>query len=138
MDSKKAAENERLCYWAQIMRDCEESGLTKKEFCQKAGIKPSRFYYWQRKLRDQQEAGRETDTTVASDTLNIEEDNHSFTPVGFTEVVITSPVKRTVLSQEPVSPGVIYIDVPGANIRADQNYPPVKLAELLRELLYLC
>ena len=37
--------------WAMLIQECNNSGLTKREFCQKQGISEKSFYYWQRKLR---------------------------------------------------------------------------------------
>ena len=37
--------------WAMLIQECNNSGLTKREFCQKQGISEKSFYYWLRKLR---------------------------------------------------------------------------------------
>lgn len=37
--------------WAMLIRECNNSGLTKREFCQQRGISEKSFYYWLRKLR---------------------------------------------------------------------------------------
>ena len=39
--------------WATLIQECSNSGLTKREFCQKRGIPEKSFYYWLRKLRSQ-------------------------------------------------------------------------------------
>ena len=39
--------------WATLIRECSNSGLTKREFCQQRGISEKSFYYWLRKLRSQ-------------------------------------------------------------------------------------
>ena len=39
--------------WAMLIRECNSSGLTKREFCQQRGISEKSFYYWLRKLRSQ-------------------------------------------------------------------------------------
>ena len=41
----------RLQGWAEIMRDCQASGLTNREFCAQRGISEKTYYYWLRKLR---------------------------------------------------------------------------------------
>ena len=41
----------RLQRWAEIMRDCQASGLTNREFCAQRGISEKTYYYWLRKLR---------------------------------------------------------------------------------------
>ena len=39
--------------WAMLIQECNNSGLTKREFCQQRGISEKSFYYWLRKLRRQ-------------------------------------------------------------------------------------
>ena len=39
--------------WAMLIQECNNSGLTKREFCQQCGISEKSFYYWLRKLRTQ-------------------------------------------------------------------------------------
>ena len=36
--------------WAMFIQKCNNSGLTKREFCQRRGISEKSFYYWPRKL----------------------------------------------------------------------------------------
>lgn len=45
-------ETYRLKQWEGIIQDRQASGLSVKEFCEKAGCHPNKYYYWQRKLRD--------------------------------------------------------------------------------------
>ena len=47
-----AVRNElRLQNWTEIIRECQESGLTNKEFCAQRGISEKTYYYWLRKIR---------------------------------------------------------------------------------------
>ena len=49
-----AVRNEyRAQTWAMLIQECNNSGLTKREFCQQRGISEKSFYYWLRKLRSQ-------------------------------------------------------------------------------------
>ena len=49
-----AVRNEyRAQTWAMLIQECNNSGLTKREFCQQRGISEKSFYYWLRKLRGQ-------------------------------------------------------------------------------------
>ncbi len=41
----------RLQGWAEIIRECQASGLTNREFCTQRGISEKTYYYWLRKLR---------------------------------------------------------------------------------------
>ena len=47
-----AVRNEyRLQSWMEIIRECEESGLSNREFCSQRGISEKTYYYWLRKVR---------------------------------------------------------------------------------------
>ena len=49
-----AVRNEyRAQTWTMLIQECNNSGLTKREFCQQRGISEKSFYYWLRKLRSQ-------------------------------------------------------------------------------------
>ena len=41
----------RLQGWAKIIRECQASGLTNREFCTQRRIPEKKYYYWLRKLR---------------------------------------------------------------------------------------
>ncbi len=41
----------RLQNWMEIVRECQKSGLTNKEFCAQRGISEKTYYYWLRKIR---------------------------------------------------------------------------------------
>ena len=48
-----AVRNEyRLQSWMEIIRECEESGLSNREFCFQRGISEKTYYYWLRKVRE--------------------------------------------------------------------------------------
>ena len=40
----------RLQSWMEIIRECEESGLSNREFCSQRGISEKTYYYWLRKI----------------------------------------------------------------------------------------
>ena len=47
-----AVRNEyRLQRWMEIIRECQESGLSNREFCSQRGISEKTYYYWLRKVR---------------------------------------------------------------------------------------
>ena len=47
-----AVRNEfRLQNWMEIIRECEESGLSNRAFCSQRGISEKTYYYWLRKVR---------------------------------------------------------------------------------------
>ena len=39
--------------WAMLIRECQSSGLTNREFCRQRGVSEKSYYYWLRKLREQ-------------------------------------------------------------------------------------
>ena len=43
--------------WTQIIRECQSSGLSKKEYCRQQGISEKTYYYWLRKLRSKAAEG---------------------------------------------------------------------------------
>lgn len=42
----------RLQKWTEIIRQCQDSGLSNKAFCRQNGISEKSYYYWLRKLRN--------------------------------------------------------------------------------------
>ena len=52
VNTRDYATEYRLVQWAETMRRCQESGKSKKGFCDSEGIHPNVFFYWQRKLRE--------------------------------------------------------------------------------------
>ena len=49
---KKVMLSYRARKWLEILRQCAESGMTKRVYCLEQGINEKTFYYWQRRLRD--------------------------------------------------------------------------------------
>lgn len=42
----------RLQQWAQIVDDCNKSGMSNREFCAGRGVSEKTYYYWLRRLRE--------------------------------------------------------------------------------------
>ena len=51
MEGVLAVRDEYRETWAMLIQECNNSGLTKWEFCQQRGISEKSFCYWLRKLR---------------------------------------------------------------------------------------
>jgi len=120
------AEKYRLSYWAKIISDRKESGLSIKAFCENAGFHTNSYYYWQRKLREaacSQLTGMQLEPT---ETFLI--------PQGFTEVKLPEPATQP----EIACPSQLSVEVYGIQITTDSTYPVNKLAALLRELVQPC
>ena len=45
-------DNYRMEQWAQIIQECQQSGLTNRAFCMQHHISEKSYYYWLRKLRN--------------------------------------------------------------------------------------
>ena len=41
----------RLQQWAQVVKDCNASGLSNREYCRQHDISEKTYYYWIRRLR---------------------------------------------------------------------------------------
>lgn len=39
--------------WAMVIKECTESGMSNKDYCQQHGISLKSYYYWLKKLRTQ-------------------------------------------------------------------------------------
>jgi len=42
----------KLAHWASFIEGRSESGLSVREYCEKAGVTEGSYYYWQKRLRD--------------------------------------------------------------------------------------
>ena len=52
MCAKDATHEYRLAQWVPIIKECRNSDLSVKHWCQQNNVNEKRFYYWQRKLRE--------------------------------------------------------------------------------------
>ena len=126
MNTRAIAEEYRLTHWAQIMRERQESGLSIKTYCERAGFHENIYYYWQRKLR---EAAYRELSEMQSEVTGLQ-------PAGFTEIKLaeapTLPIQATAHQSQ------VQVDVAGILITADSEYPIGMLATLIRELRRPC
>lgn len=53
MNTKNTKRQYLLQTWAPIIRDCKNSGMTVKSWCEEHDINEKRFYYWQRRVREE-------------------------------------------------------------------------------------
>lgn len=49
MTVQELTENEKYKFWYFKIKECKESGLSVKDFCDKNNIKPSTYYNYQQK-----------------------------------------------------------------------------------------
>ena len=43
----------RLAHWVSIVKECNNSGMSKKAWCIANNINEKQFYYWQRRVREE-------------------------------------------------------------------------------------
>jgi len=126
MNTRAMAEEYRLTHWAQIMQERQQSGLSIKSYCERAGFHENVYYYWQRKLREV--AGRE---------LNIVQNKtKSLQPINFAEIKLTEP--PVLPSSTVIHHSRVQVDVAGILISADCEYPINMLVALIQELRRSC
>lgn len=126
MDTKEMAKQVRLSQWAEIMRERKESGLNVRTWCEGKGISEKTYYYWQGKLRKAACEGF-VEARAASET--------SLAPLQFAEVKLKEAPMCPAL---PKAPSQLHVEIGGAQITISDEYPPDKLAALLRELMRSC
>lgn len=119
----------RLAHWTRVTQERQESGLSIKAFCQAAGLNPRVYYYWQGKLR---EAAGHRITEIQTLEWQMEPAEPCFA-----EVLLESAAARASLSGS-VLPGRLWVEFSGLQITVDSDYPPARLAELVRELVRPC
>lgn len=52
MDVRKVTREYRLHQWADMLRECQESGKTIRSWCMEQGVNEKSYYYRQQKLRE--------------------------------------------------------------------------------------
>lgn len=60
----KGTQELRLMHWAELVKECHNSGMKVREWCQQNDIDEKRYYYWQRKVRQEILQIQETSTTA--------------------------------------------------------------------------
>ena len=126
MDTNETTEKYRLNYWAQIIHERNESGLTIKDYCKGAGFHQNKYFYWQRKLRK-----------AANDLLTANENQAASMQTQHPGFAMVS-IKETQVPVDSGKEGKIQVEAAGLKINADNNYPIKKIASLLREVLRSC
>jgi len=122
MNTNEITAGFRMSYWAGVMRERSESGLSIKAFCANAGIHENTYFYWQKKLRESA-CGQ---LSEIHGTLSV--------PAGFIEAKIPGAAVKTSFTEQ-VLQGELRIEVAGVRISADSGYPADKIAVLLRGIM---
>lgn len=123
MKPREVATKFKMSHWAGIIRECKESGLSIRAFCENAGFHENRYYYWQKKLRE-----------MACEELALTEPSSFGLPKTlFAEVTLPSPPSIGQVAH--ITGNQVNIEVQGIRITAGSEYPVGKLSELLRETM---
>ena len=72
----------RRGYWADIIHQCNQSGMIKNEWLKQHNISSKSFYYWQKKLRDEDFmiSNEEETPSLMTDNRFVELSSDSITP----------------------------------------------------------
>jgi len=120
VNSKAMTEEYRLTYWAQIMRERTESGMSIRAYCASAGFHENIYYYWQRKLR-------ETASSQLSDSPTV--------PLGW---AICAPSAAVVSMTNPAQEqAAIIIEIGQCRVAATADTDTELLAKICRVLTAL-
>ena len=123
MNTREIATAYRLSQWAIAIREKVSNEESIKEFCERRGVSRNTYFYWQRKLREE---------TIKE--LAVQNELVKLPPQNFTEVRISEPLALP----GAAASSQLSVEIRGMRITADNNYPPEKLARLLRELTGQC
>ena len=52
MNTKLATSRMRTAQWADIIKDCKESGLKVDDYCAQHGLSRNAYFYWLRKVKE--------------------------------------------------------------------------------------
>ena len=52
MNTKLATSRMRTGQWADIIKDCKESGLKVDDYCAQHGLSRNAYFYWLRKVKE--------------------------------------------------------------------------------------
>jgi hypothetical protein len=122
MNIKQMAQEVRFNYWVGVFRERSERGLSIRAWCRENGIQEKTYYYWQRKLRK-----------AAIDELAVPHNGTTLPiPTGFAEIKVAGRDKR--LYPQAGHRSQIRIEISGALIAADSEYPADKLVVVIKGL----
>ena len=122
MNTRQIAAEYRLAYWAQIMQNQSESGLSIRAFCEQSGFHENTYFYWQKKLRE----------AACEELSKINNGTASMLPATFAEVKLS---RQSTLPVADIEQNRVCIEAAGIKITAESGYPAEKLALLLRAVI---
>ena len=123
INTRYIASELRLSHWAKILRDQQESGLSKNAYCEQSDIHHNTFYYWQRKLRD----------AVCQELLNSPQPE----PVAVDDSIV--PAGWAICESAPADTSkTLTIEINGCKVLASADTEPELLAKTCKVLMSLC
>ena len=120
--TRDLAEEYRMSHWAGIIKEQQESGMSKKAYCESIGIRANMFYYWQRKLRE----------VVCQELVQNQESERkgSIVPIEWTEVSKAVEIKE-------IRTKAIYVEVGKYRVRVTRGADQGLLAAICQTLVSL-
>ena len=121
MDKSKVAQGVRLAQWTQIIQNRMAEGASINEYCAEKGISRNAYFYWLRRVRE-----------AACDHIAAQQGGLALHSNGcsFAEV----RVEQARAYVETNTADQINLEYDGVSVSIGSNYPPEKLAVVIREL----
>ncbi|MDF2614082.1 MAG: Transposase [Clostridia bacterium] len=118
MSIKDSTREYRLSGGLPIIKECRNSGMSVKNWCEQNDVNEKRFYYWQRKLR---EAAAEALPSAAKQP---------------TFVQVPVPMESPSPSERPAFIPSMVLKVGNASLELSETVPPELLASVLKVLTH--
>ena len=118
----------RLQSWIPVLKAQAESGLNKREFCEKHGIPENSFYKWQRNVRKKL-------LTDGADMQSLFDTSEGNGQGAFVELPMLQPVQQPSCSPEvvaPQKPSSMTLSFHGVSIKLDGSVDEAALSSVLR------
>jgi len=125
INTREIAKELRLSHWARIIREQQESGLSKQAFCKQIGVCHNTYFYWQRKLREAACEGLMNAAQPETVAANIPTMPHGW--------VICEPALDSAPKEKPLP-----IEIGGCRVLASADTDPELLAQVCKVLVSLC
>ena len=132
--------SERASYWREALRECEQSGLTRVEFCRRRGIKAGTLAWWKRqfKRRDKDDRPTRRGPRSAGQTPVFMELAPSPNPGGSRWRAWPASVLETRGPGRPSSAGRYAVVLPnGVELHLGDGFDPAQVAGLVQALVGL-
>jgi hypothetical protein len=125
-NTREIAKEYRMSYWAGIMRERAESGLSIRAYCAREGMHVNRYHYWQRRLR-----AAAVECGTSSLVVRAKAETVSPVPAGWTQVTSAAENVSPVVSE-------LTIEIGKCRVSANEGTDTELLAKICKVLVSLC